>query len=73
MNRRLAQWTKGLTAQALQAVSDRRGSAVRLVNAAYTSQVIPGTDAFGVRDGMSFTAHSAGPCGMPTMPPRSTS
>ena len=51
MNRRLAGWTKGLTAEALQAVSDRRGSAVRLVNAAYTSQVIPGTDALGVRDG----------------------
>ncbi len=51
MNRRLAQWTKGLTAEALQAVSDRRGSAVRLVNAAYTSQVIPGTGALGVRHG----------------------
>ncbi len=50
-NRRLAGWTKGLTAEALNAVSDRRGSAVRLVNAAYTSQVIPGTDALGVRKG----------------------
>ncbi|HEX4703195.1 MAG TPA: transposase [Pseudonocardiaceae bacterium] len=50
-NRRLAAWTKGVTAQALRDVSGRRGSAVRLVNAAYTSQVIPGTNTFGVRDG----------------------
>ncbi|MCD0444527.1 zinc ribbon domain-containing protein [Glycomyces sp. A-F 0318] len=50
-NRRLAAWTKGVTAEALKSVSDRRGSAVRLVNAAYTSQVIPGSDAFGVREG----------------------
>ncbi|MER5933860.1 transposase [Streptomyces sp. NPDC002054] len=50
-NRRLAAWTKGITAKALQAVSDRRGSAVRLVNAAYTSQVIPFTDILGVRRG----------------------
>jgi IS605 OrfB family transposase len=50
-NRRLARWTKGVTAEALEAVSGRRGSAVRLVNAAYTSQVIPGTDTIGVRKG----------------------
>lgn len=50
-NRRLAAWTKGVTAQALKDVSDRRGSAVRLVNAAYTSQVIPGTDLLGRRAG----------------------
>jgi IS605 OrfB family transposase len=50
-NRRLAAWTRGVTAQALQDVSDRRGSVVRLVNAAYTSQVIPGTYIFGVRSG----------------------
>ncbi|HEY0804705.1 MAG TPA: zinc ribbon domain-containing protein, partial [Pseudonocardiaceae bacterium] len=50
-NRRLAAWTKGVTAQALQNVSDRRGSAVRLVNAAYTSQVIPGTHLLGRRTG----------------------
>ncbi|KAB8196514.1 IS200/IS605 family element transposase accessory protein TnpB [Nonomuraea phyllanthi] len=50
-NRRLAAWTKGVTAEALHAVSDRRGSAVRLVNAAYTSQVIPFTDILGVRKG----------------------
>jgi IS605 OrfB family transposase len=50
-NRRLAAWTKGITAEALKNVSDRRGSAVRLVNAAYTSQVIPGTSLFGRRVG----------------------
>lgn len=50
-NRRLAEWTKGVTAEALKNVSDRRSSAVRLVNAAYTSQVVPGTDSFGKRVG----------------------
>ena len=41
MNRRLAAWTKGLTAEALANVPERRGSALRLVNAAYTSQADP--------------------------------
>ncbi|MCC8245196.1 zinc ribbon domain-containing protein [Saccharothrix luteola] len=50
-NRRLAAWTKGVTAEALANVSERRGSALRLVNAACTSQVIPGTDFFGRRAG----------------------
>jgi IS605 OrfB family transposase len=50
-NRRLAGWTKGITAEALVNVSERRGSALRLVNAAYTSQVVPGTDFFGKRAG----------------------
>lgn len=50
-NRRLAAWTKGITAQALTDVSGRRGSAVRLVNPAYTSQVIPGTNSLGKRAG----------------------
>lgn len=50
-NRRLAAWTKGITAEALSNVSDRRGSAVRLVNATYTSQVIPDTGALGYRPG----------------------
>jgi IS605 OrfB family transposase len=50
-NRRLAAWTKGITAEALTNVSDRRGSAVRLVNAAYTSQAVPFTDILGVRKG----------------------
>lgn len=50
-NRRLAAWTKGITAEALSNVSARRGSAVRLVNAAYTSQAIPTTGALGRRSG----------------------
>lgn len=50
-NRRLAAWTKGVTAEALASLSERRGSALRLVNAAYTSQVIPGTNSFGKRAG----------------------
>ncbi|HEY0803969.1 MAG TPA: transposase, partial [Pseudonocardiaceae bacterium] len=51
MNRRLAGWTKGVTAEALSSVSERRGSVVVLVNAAYTSQVDPDTGAFGIRCG----------------------
>ena len=52
MNRRLAAWTKGLTAEALTNVSERRGSALRLVNAAYTSQADPGDHCtLGVRRG----------------------
>jgi IS605 OrfB family transposase len=50
-NRRLAAWTKGLTAEALASVSERRGSALVLVNAAYTSQADPRTGALGVRRG----------------------
>lgn len=50
-NRRLAGWTKGITAQALHDVSERRGSSLRLVNAAYTSQVVPGTSTIGRRKG----------------------
>jgi IS605 OrfB family transposase len=51
MNRRLAAWTKGLTAEALTSVSERRGSVLVLVNAAYTSQVDPLTGALGIRRG----------------------
>jgi IS605 OrfB family transposase len=50
-NRRLAAWTKGLTAQALHDVPERRGSALVLVNAAYTSQVDPRTGLLAVRRG----------------------
>jgi transposase len=50
-NRRWAAWTTGITAEALTNVSGRRGSAVRLVNAASTSQVIPGTGFLGKRVG----------------------
>jgi hypothetical protein len=50
-SRRLAAWTKGLTAQALHDVSERRGSALVLVNAAYTSQADPRTGLLAVRCG----------------------
>lgn len=50
-NRRSSAWVKGIIAQALHDVSERRGSSLRLVNAAYTSQVIPGTSTLGRRVG----------------------
>lgn len=50
-NRRLAAWTKGVTAEALENVSERRGSVLTLVNAAYTSQVAPCCGALGRRSG----------------------
>ena len=37
--RRLAAWVKGLIAEAIQGVSQRRGSTLAIVNAAYTSQM----------------------------------
>jgi IS605 OrfB family transposase len=51
MNRRLAAWTKGVTAEALQNVSERRGSALVMINAAYTSQVDPRTGLLAARRG----------------------
>jgi IS605 OrfB family transposase len=51
MNRRLAAWTKGVTAEALKNVSERRGSALVLVNAAYTSQVCPTCEGLARRNG----------------------
>ncbi|MFH0848702.1 MAG: transposase [archaeon] len=39
MNRRLSAWTKGVIAEALKNVSQRRGALLALVNPAYTSQV----------------------------------
>ncbi len=39
VNRRLAAWTKGVIARALENASRRRGSTVAVVNAAYTSQM----------------------------------
>jgi Putative transposase DNA-binding domain len=53
-NRRLAAWTKGITAQALRDVSDRRGSVVIVVNAAYTSQTDSRNGTFGRRRGRTF-------------------
>ncbi|MCE7009457.1 transposase [Kibdelosporangium philippinense] len=51
VNRRMAAWTKGITAEALANVSERRGSVLTLVNAAYTSQVGPCCRALGRRSG----------------------
>ncbi|MFI0466291.1 zinc ribbon domain-containing protein [Saccharopolyspora sp. 5N102] len=51
VNRRLAAWTKGVTAEALASVSERRGSVLTLVNAAYTSQVVPCCGVLGRRGG----------------------
>ena len=39
MNRRLTSWTKGVIAEALETVSQRRGASLVLVNPAYTSQM----------------------------------
>ncbi|CAK0774148.1 transposase [Gammaproteobacteria bacterium] len=39
VNRRLANWTKGIIAEAIENVSQRRGSTLVLVNPAYTSQM----------------------------------
>ncbi|MGW1678217.1 zinc ribbon domain-containing protein [Saccharopolyspora sp. NPDC002376] len=50
-NRRLAAWTKGVTAEALSSVAERRGSALTLVNAAYSSQVVPCCQIIGRRCG----------------------
>ncbi|WP_127502153.1 RNA-guided endonuclease TnpB family protein [Actinoplanes solisilvae] len=51
MNRRLAGWTKGVTAEALKNVSERRGSALVHVNAAYTSQACHRCGTLGRRNG----------------------
>ncbi|MFU8875986.1 RNA-guided endonuclease TnpB family protein [Micromonospora sp. SL4-19] len=54
VNRRLAAWTKGVTAEALKNVSERRGSALVPVNAAYTSQTCHRCGRFGRRSGDRF-------------------
>jgi Putative transposase DNA-binding domain len=54
MNRRLAGWTKGVTAEALKNVSQRRGSALVHVNAAYTSQACHQCGSLGKRSGDSL-------------------
>ncbi|MEV0808903.1 transposase [Micromonospora sp. NPDC050200] len=61
VNRRLAAWTKGVTAEALKSVSERRGSALVPVNAAYTSQTCHRCGRFGRRSGDRF--HCTG-CGV---------
>lgn len=62
VNRRLSSWTKGLTAQALRDVSERRGSVLRLVNAAYTSQTCACHGALGKRSGDKFYCAVTGEC-----------
>ncbi|WP_406043680.1 transposase [Micromonospora sp. NBC_00898] len=54
VNRRLAAWTKGVTAEALTSVSERRGSALVRVNAAYTSQACHRCGRLGRRSGDRF-------------------
>lgn len=51
MNRRLAGWVKGLIQEAIESASRRRGASVNVINAAYTSQWLPGCSAFGKRIG----------------------
>jgi hypothetical protein len=59
-NRRLAAWTKGVTAEALVNVSERRGSALVHVNAAYTSQVCHRCGRLGRRSGDRLHCTSCG-------------
>ncbi len=55
ITRRLSSWTKGVIAEALEYVSQRRGSTLVLVNAAYTSQMDSRHGALiGKRKGDSF-------------------
>ncbi|MFE9690518.1 RNA-guided endonuclease TnpB family protein [Micromonospora sp. NPDC005806] len=54
INRRLATWTNGVTAEALKSVSERRGGAHVPVNAAYTSQTCHRCGRFGRRSGDRF-------------------
>lgn len=57
-SRRLAGWVKGTMAEAINAVSQRRGSALHLVNAAYTSQVDSRYGVLlGTRSGDRFTGY----------------
>ncbi|WP_376787278.1 transposase [Micromonospora halotolerans] len=60
INRRLAAWTKGVTAEALKNVSERRGSALVHVNAAYTSQACHRCGWLGRRSGDRFHCASCG-------------
>ncbi|MEU4477190.1 transposase [Micromonospora sp. NPDC023966] len=60
MNRRLAEWTRGVTAEALASVSERRGSALVHVNAAYTSQACHRCGRLGRRSGDRLHCTSCG-------------
>jgi IS605 OrfB family transposase len=50
-NRRLSAWVKGVEQEAVSTISRRRGASLDLVNAAYTSQVVPCCLSFGQRSG----------------------
>jgi hypothetical protein len=55
MNRKLSAWTKGVIAEALNTVSQRRSSSLQLINPAFTSQIDYRTGCFtGVRKGDRF-------------------
>jgi IS605 OrfB family transposase len=60
-NRRLSGWVRGLMAKAIEMVASRRGSRVKLVNAAYTSQTCSQCGCLGNRTGDKF--HCASGCG----------
>jgi hypothetical protein len=50
-NRRLSAWVKGVEQEAVLTLSRRRGASLDLVNAAYTSQVVPCCLSLGQRSG----------------------
>jgi hypothetical protein len=50
-NRRLSAWVKGIEQEAVLTLSRRRGASLDLVNAAYTSQVVPCCLSLGQRSG----------------------
>lgn len=55
MNRKLSAWTKGVIAESLNTVSQRRSSSLHLINPAYTSQIDNRTGCFtGKRKGDLF-------------------
>ena len=55
INRRLSSWTKGVIAEALNSISQRRSSSLHLTNPAYTSQIDHHTGCFtGTRKGDRF-------------------
>lgn len=60
MNRRLSAWTKGLTAEALNVVSERRRSTLIPVNAAYTSQTCHCCGFLGKRSADKFYCPTTG-------------
>lgn len=59
-NRLDAQWLKGTLARALKEVSERRGSTLVIVNAAYSSQICAPCQVFGIRKGRIFYCAQCG-------------